>query len=55
MSKVSQADLDAAMRRALKSGKPATTREFAAQMGVSVARVDSSLARVTRQDRKRKR
>jgi len=54
MKKLSQKDLDALMRQTLKADKIKTTREFAQVHGVSVARADSSLARVTRQNRKKK-
>lgn len=54
MSGISQKDLDSKMRAALWDGKVKTTKEFARIYGVSKGRADSSLARVTRQARKKK-
>lgn len=54
MSEVSRRDLDAKMRAALQGGTMKTTKEFALVVGVSKDRADSSLARVTRQGREKK-
>jgi len=54
MTKLSQKDLDALMRQALTKGEIKMTKEFARIHDVSKDRADSSLARVTRQGRKRK-
>ena len=54
MSEVSRRDLDAKMRAALQGGTMKTTKEFARVVGVSKDRADSSLARVTRWGREKK-
>lgn len=54
MSRMSQKDLDAKVRAVLKKGTIKTTKEFARLFGVSKDRADSSLARVTRQNRRKK-